>query len=278
MAKAAAAKSKELEGDADPDPNLEAPQGDAEGESLSESEPQARAQQPSGGNAASRIQELIGQNKQLVEERDVAIATRKTEEQELAAYRKERESQEIGDIIRNALQGEGRSEEDFPSDEGISSDAIAKIVAALQGAKPEAAAKDGDVGILMEERKVVKELSAVAPDLQLTAAQTGAVAELRRENSNLTVVEALTLAEMRQPSLFPDVDKRGFDPQIHGTTKPRGKSTSRKPPSSKQREAEHLTTAAKTTGEERMLHGLAALSQNPTVRGAYKHMHRGARR
>ncbi len=264
----AASSGETGEGQAGPT-DLEAPQGDATETALAPSEPQAPAHQPDGGNAASRIQQLLAENKQLKGERDADVATRQSDATELADYRKEKDSRDMREAIREALQGEGRSEEEGSYGRDDTDAVVEKVVAvlAVKNGMPD----DDGTNIIMEERKVLRELSAIAPELQLNPAQLDAVATMRQKSPGLDAVEALALAEMRQPSLFPAADRRGPDPQTHSTTRPRGRSSSRTPETTKQREVKHLNAAFSTQGDERQANAMAALSQNPTVQKALNH-------
>jgi phage-related protein len=71
----------------------------------------------------------------------------------------------------------------------------------------------------MQQRERMRDLAA---DLGLAdSKQAQVVADLLAKNSDLTPAEALDLAAKRNAELFKDRGQPGFDPRVHGSTRPR---------------------------------------------------------
>ncbi len=288
IAQAQRAKQAEDAGRAGPNPQppeLKAPRGDILQNLMAGSETQTQtpseSQPPSDNDAAGRIQQLLAEKKDYEARSVTEAASRSQMESELAELRKERETREQRGIIRDALVAEGQSSADFDGDgaplnvEGTIDKIMAKLNLQKNGITANESTMDPEVASIVEERKIMTELTALAPDISMTAAQMSALVEARKASPGLSAVESIAVAQMRQPSLFPMTDRRGFDPQVHNTTTPTGAtSSSRIPPSTDQREAEFLSHAVKSSGEERTMAAQAALSQNPHVRRAFNHIHR----
>ena len=164
-------------------------------------------QTPSESIPAERFEQVIGQRNEAREEN-----TRLT--QELATLRDDKANAEIVEAVQAEVQ-KGQNG-DLAQ---VIFDAVEQIVDKRIG--------NVDLASLAE----TSDRLGLADHLPgLNKEQAGAIRDLQKTSPDLTPPEAAMWAKVRNPSLFPEEDRRGFQPGVHSSTIPSGASPTRQPP------------------------------------------------
>lgn len=164
-------------------------------------------QTPSESIPAERFEQVIGQ-------RNEAREKMATLEQELATLRDRKANEEIVQAVQSEVE-KGQNG-DLAQ---VIYDTVEKLVERRIG--------DVDLSSLAE----TSDRLGLADKLPgLNKGQADSIREIQKTSPDLSADEAALLAKVRNPSLFPEDDRRGFQPGIHGSTIPSGASPARQPP------------------------------------------------